>query len=88
LHIAVLAYFYAAEYFFRFLKIREKRFISLGKAIGRLVLAITYTLIYVLEPAEAQRVVWVRWSLFLFLIIDLFYIAQEHIMKKIFAHGS
>lgn len=87
-HIGLMALAYAGEYFWRFVKRNDKKFISLGKALGRLLLAGTYLYIELAGPSEAQKIFLVRWSLFLYLGIDLFYIAQEHIMNRFMPHDN
>jgi hypothetical protein len=82
-HIAVLALLSAAEYLYRFYSDPIHRYASLGKAIGRLLLAGTYLFIALDDPTEAVRMVLVRWSLFMFFFIDLFFIVQRHITDRI-----
>jgi hypothetical protein len=81
-HISVLCALYAAEYVFRFLWEPEKRFISLGKAFGRLLLTGVYLYLAIERPPPAQAQVLVRWSLTSFLLIDLAFILQEHLMQR------
>lgn len=81
-HIGVLASVYALEYFWRAWHRREQRFMYLGKAGGRSVLAGTYFYIEFahLIPPDAQ--VLVRWSLLIFLVTDLIFVIQEHIIER------
>jgi hypothetical protein len=82
-HIAILAALYAAEYFWRAWQLKDRRYMYIGKAVGRLILTVVY-LWFALFPAEAEiRSVWIRWSLFMFLAIDLLFVAQDHIMRRV-----
>lgn len=81
-HIAVLAALYAAEYLWRFFRQPEKRYISLGKAFARLILAGVYVYLAIWQPTPAQSQVLVRWSLLMYLLIDLAFVTQEHLMRK------
>lgn len=81
-HIAILAALYAAEYFWRAYQLQERRYMYIGKAVGRLIVAGVY-LWFALSPTDAEaRSVWIRWSLFMFLAIDLLFVAQDHIMRR------
>jgi hypothetical protein len=79
--ICTLAFLYSCEYIYRFFRF-EHNYIYLGKALGRLILSGTFLYIFVAEPPDALRSLWVRWSLFMLLGTDLFYIAQEHLMRR------
>ena len=81
-HIAVLATLYAAEYLWRFFRRPEKKYISLGKAFARLMLAGVYVYLAIWQQTPAQAQVLVRWSLLTYLLIDLSFVAQEHLMRK------
>jgi hypothetical protein len=86
-HIAILAGLYAAEYFWRAWQVRERRYMYIGKAVVRTILAAVYFW-FALMPAEAEvRSVWIRWSLFMFLAVDLFFAAQEHFIRKVIQHA-
>jgi hypothetical protein len=78
--IAVLALVYSVEYVHRFLRLQHN-YIYLGKALGRLILAIVYVYITLTNPPDSEKIIWVRWSLLMLLSTDLFYIAQEHLMR-------
>ena len=82
-HIAILMSLYALEYFWRAWNRREQRFMYLGKATGRALLAGTYWYIEFadLMPNEAQ--ILVRWSLLIFLFTDLIFVIQEHIVERL-----
>ena len=81
-HIALLASLYAGEYIYRAIKVKEKKFLYIGKAAGRAILAAVY-LYFAFIPTEAEvRTIWIRWSLEIFLIIDLLFAAQEHLMNR------
>lgn len=54
-----------------------------GKAFGRLLLGITYTYFSIYSLDANFRAPLVRWSLLMFLIIDLFFAMQEHVMQKV-----
>lgn len=83
--IAVLALLYAVDYIYLALRHKAKRYLLLGKAFGRLVLASAY-LYFVFVPIVADtRAPLVRWSLLIFLGIDLFFAVQEHVMNFIVA---
>ena len=77
-HIAVLALLYVAEYIYRAWRQQDKRYIYLGKAFGRLLLSGTYLYFSIAPPVAELRAPLVRWSLFVFLGIDLFYAILEH----------
>lgn len=86
-HIAILAGLYAAEYFWRAWRVRERRYMYIGKALARVILAAVYFW-FALVPTDAEmRSMWIRWSLFMFLAVDLFFAAQEHIMRKASQHA-
>lgn len=81
-HIALLASLYAAEYIYRAITVKERKYIYIGKAAGRAILAAVY-LYFSASPADAElRAFWIRWALEIFLIIDLFFVTQEHLMRK------
>lgn len=87
-HIGVLALLYAGEYVWRAWKVPEKRFMYIGKAFGRLLLGGVY-LLFALKPLEPEiRTPLVRWALTMFLAVDLFYAAQEHVMRRVFSHAD
>lgn len=81
-HIALLASVYAAEYYWRAWRRREQRYMYLGKAGGRTVVAAAYLYLQLthLTPPEAQ--ILVRWSLLIFLFTDLIFVIQEHIIDR------
>lgn len=82
-HIAILAALYAVEYFYRAWSLKERRFMYVGKAGGRLILATVYFW-FTFAPAEADlRAPWVRWALFMYLTIDLFFVLLDHLMRLI-----
>ena len=70
-HIGVLALLYALEFAWRAWKQPEKRYLSIGKMFGRLILAGAYFYIEcaALTPPQAQ--VLVRWSLLFYLLTDI-----------------
>lgn len=87
-HIGILAVLYAAEYFWRAWMLRDRRFMYVGKAIGRLILAAPYFYFaFVLTDADV-RTVWIRWSLFMYLAIDLIFVAVDHIMRLVKSHAK
>lgn len=57
---------------------KNARFRYIGKAIGRLIVAAVYWFVTFVPMDADARAVWIRWSLFIFPIIDLVFIAQEH----------
>ena len=81
-HLAVLFFLYAAEYLWRFFTRRENRYISLGKAIGRLTMTGVYMYLSIFDNTPAQAQVLVRYSLLLFVLVDLTFVAQEHLMRR------
>lgn len=76
--IALAAFLYSSEYVYRFIRFRN--YIYLGKALGRFVIFAVYVWIAAFHPGEAEKQVWVRLSLALFLFVDLFYIGQHYFM--------
>lgn len=82
-HIAILALLYAVEYFYRAWELRDRRYMYIGKALGRLIIALVYFW-FVFAPVDADaRAVWVRWSLFMFLAIDPLFVIQDHYTRFI-----
>lgn len=82
-HIGLLAAVYALEYFWRARHRRDLRFMYLGKASGRTVLAVTYFYIEVGHLLQPEAQILVRWSLLIFLFIDLIFVIQEHIIERL-----
>lgn len=81
-HIGVLALLYAAEYFWRAWQLKERRYMYVGKAIGRLILGGVYVW-YALVPASADvRSVWIRWALLMFLLIDMIFVVLDHLLRR------
>lgn len=80
--VSFLAALYCAEYVYRSIVIPTRKYLYIGKALGRGLLAVVYFWIAFFEPSFYARVIWVRWSMVLFLAIDLFFVAQEHAMRK------
>ncbi|MDL1909712.1 hypothetical protein FBQ81_03310 [Chloroflexi bacterium CFX6] len=79
--IAILAFLYAIEYSWRAWKVRERRYIYIGKAFGRILLSIIYFYFSFGTMNVNDRASLVRWSLALFLGIDLFFVIQEHFQR-------
>lgn len=79
-HIAVFAFMYALEYVYRAWKDPTRRFMNIGKAVGRFMLAAVYFL-FVFRPdmLASSRAPLVRLSLLIFFAIDLLFLAQEHL---------
>lgn len=80
--IAGMAFIYAVEYVYRFIRYRPHNFIYLGKALARSLLMGVYVWVWVSDPPSAIKFIWIRWSLVMLLGTDLFYIGQDHLMKK------
>lgn len=87
-HIAILALLYAAEYFWRAWKLADRRYMYIGKAIGRLMLAGVYSIFTFVEIDAEVRSMWLRWALLMFLVIDLTFVAYDHISRAINARTS
>lgn len=86
--IAILAWLYAFEYLYRGIVEREKRYAWMGKFVGRVVLAGTYS-IFAIAPIDVNaRAIWIRLSLVMFLSIEIFFIAQEHVMRAFFRNNA
>lgn len=84
-HLAFLWLIYAVAYMRRFwLDDRRHKYICLGKGISRLVLAGVYFYLAIYSPEAADAQILVRWSLIMFLWVDLIYIVQENIMQNRF----
>lgn len=84
-HIAILWLLYAFAYTRRFwLQDRRHKYICLGKGISRLVLACVYLYLAIFLPAPANAQILVRWSMIMFLLVDLVFIVQENIMQNRF----
>jgi hypothetical protein len=81
--IAVLFVLYGGEYLIRFFEQgRINRYIALGKAIVRFIFASTY-LYFAFFPVPVEtRVSFVRFSLLIFVVSELFFLAQERIMRR------
>jgi uncharacterized membrane protein len=81
-HIALLASLYAAEYVRRAFEVKGKKYLYIGKALGRAILAGVY-LYFSFIPTDAEiRTIWIRWSLEIFLLIDLLFALQERLMGR------
>lgn len=81
-HIGILATLYALEYFWRAYKLPQRRYMYVGKAIGRLILGGVY-LWFALAPTEAEiRSIWIRWALLMFLLIDLIFVVLDHLLRR------
>lgn len=81
-HIGLLALLYAIEYIIRSVTIKERKYIYIGKAFSRGILAVVY-FYFAFVPTDAEiRSQWIRLSLTIFLSIDLFFAFQERIMGK------
>lgn len=73
---------YALEYIWRAWRVTERRYMYIGKALGRIILGGVY-LWFALVPTDAQiRSIWIRWALLMFLLIDLIFVALDHILRK------
>ena len=83
--IIVLTFFYGAEYFLRFY--RNHNYIYFGKGLARFLLMGVYIWIWIHNPADATKMIYVRWSLVMLLSVDVFYIVQEHLMNRIKRRG-
>jgi len=87
-HIGVLAMLYACEYLWRARTLVEKRFMYLGKAFGRMLLGGVY-LFFAVRPMSSEiRAPIVRWAILMFLLIDLFFVIQEHVMRRVLKHEA
>lgn len=81
-HVAILWSLYALAYGLRIWQRHEARFRYIGKTVGRLIVAAVYWWV-ALSPMDAEvRAVWVRWSLFIFPVIDMIFIAQEYYEER------
>lgn len=80
--LALLFALYAAEYVWRFFKQPKNRYISLGKAIVRLTLAFVYAHIEIGQVSINQSQILLRYSLTLFVMVDLLFVTQEHLMRR------
>lgn len=80
-HLAILFYLYGGEYLWRFFKQLDKKFISLGKALGRFMIAFVYTYVHFANETIEQRGIMVRWALIGFVLIDLCFVGLEHILR-------
>lgn len=82
-HVAMLWSLYALAYGLRVWQRKAARFRYIGKTVGRLIVAAVYWW-FAVYPMDADvRSVWIRWSLFIFPIIDLIFIAQERYEEKV-----
>lgn len=80
--IAVLFLAYGAEYIYRAFTVKDRKYIYIGKAGGRLLMSIVY-FYFVAVPTPADvRAYWIRYGLLMFLLVDLFFVAQEHLMRR------
>lgn len=85
--LGLAALVYALEYLWRASSQKDRRFLYLGKAVGRVLLAGTFFYVSWTDLPQDMRIGLIRWSVFLFLIIDLFYVALDHIMARML-HGK
>lgn len=81
-HLSLLFALYAAEYVWRFFKQPKNRYISLGKAVGRLTMVGVYAYIEIGQPSIFQAQLLLRYSLTLFVLVDLLFVTQEHLMRR------
>ena len=81
--IVAMAALYTIEYVYRFIRIRPRNYIYLGKAMARGILTGIYMWVWLTNPSEAMKMILIRWSIAMLLGVDLFYIAQEHLMRKV-----
>lgn len=80
-YIGVLALLYAAEYFWRAYKLRERRYMYVGKAFGRVLLGAVYLRFTFAPTIAEERAPWIRWALLMFLLIDLIFVALDHFLR-------
>lgn len=84
-HIALLALLYGLEYIWRAWQLKDRRYMYIGKAAGRLIVALVYFW-FTFVPMDAEfRAVWIRWSLWIYFVIDLIFVALDHVMRWVTA---
>lgn len=76
-HVAMLWSLYALAYGLRIWQRKAYQFRYIGKTVGRLIVAAVYWWAAFAPVSADERAVWIRWSLFIFPIIDLIFIMQE-----------
>ena len=81
-HIGLLAALYMAEYVYRAIRVKERKYIYIGKAMARGILAAVYFYFTFFPTDAAIRTTWVRYSLMLFLLIDLIFVVQERLLAR------
>lgn len=81
--VALLWSLYAAVYGQRIWQRKAARFRYIGKTAGRLIVAAVYWMAAATPIDADTRAVWVRWSLFIFPIIELIFIMQERYMETV-----
>lgn len=81
-HIGILAALYALEYFYRAYEQKERKYIYIGKALARALIAVVY-FYFAFVPTDAViRTTWIRMSLMVFLLVDLIFVLQERLQKR------
>ena len=81
-HVALLWSLYAVAYGLHVRQRKAARYRYIGKTAGRLIVAAVYLWISFVPMDADTRAVWIRWSLFIFPIIDLIFIAQERFEER------
>ena len=82
-HVAVLWSLYAVVYGLHVWRRKAARYRYIGKVAGRLIVAAVYLWVAFVPMDADTRAVWIRWSLFIFPIIDLIFVAQERFEEKL-----
>lgn len=82
-HIALLWSLYALAYGLRIWQRKAARFRYIGKTAGRLIVAAAYWLVDVTPMNVDEWAVLIRWSLFIFPVIDMLFIIQERYEKTV-----
>jgi hypothetical protein len=77
-HVALMWSLYALAYGLRAWYRKQARYRYVGKTVGRLLVAGVYWWLAFMPMDAEVRAIWVRWSVFIFPIIDLIFMAQEH----------
>lgn len=81
-HVALLWSLYALAYGLRIVQRKALKFRYIGKTAGRLIVAAVYWWAAFAPVGADERALWIRWSLFIFPIIDLIFIAQERFEER------
>lgn len=82
-HVALLWSLYALAYGLRVWQRKAARFRYIGKTLGRVIVAAVYWWAAFMPMDAEVRAVWIRWSLFIFPIIDLIFIMQERFEEMV-----